>query len=191
MPRRHRKVIARDNRHSTANTHLPSIPEEALIDWLDDLDEDPFILALDRLQDPHNLGACLRTANAAGCHVVIGPRDRAVGITDTVRRIACGGADTLPFVRVTNLGRILDQFKDVGIRIVGTGDEESNSLFETDLTGPLCMAMGAEETGLRAKTASKCDALVAIPMCGSVDCLNVSVATGICLFEAVRQRIGH
>jgi 23S rRNA (guanosine2251-2'-O)-methyltransferase len=176
-------------RATHADLTRPVFPknEEFLLELLE-REPEPFLLVLDSVQDPHNLGACLRSADAAGCHAVIAPRDRAATLTDTVRRIACGGAEHLPFVQVTNLARCLDQLRDRFVRLVGTGDEEARSLHETRLTGPLALVMGAEETGLRRLTAEKCDELISIPMLGHVACLNVSVATGVCLFEAVRQR---
>jgi 23S rRNA (guanosine2251-2'-O)-methyltransferase len=190
MPRRKpNRSPARKNSHYDDQPVLHNLDESSLVEYLEALQQPPFVLALDRVQDPHNLGACLRSANAAGCHLVIAPRDRTVGLTETARRVACGGADTLPYVRVTNLGRTLDELKAAGLWLVGTGDEESQPLYDVPLTGPLCLIMGAEGTGIRAKTASKCDHLVSIPMSGTVECLNVSVATGVCLFEAVRQRL--
>lgn len=189
MARKHSKVDARKNRHYDDRPVMQHLPEDAIVSYLEGLEADPFVLALDRIQDPHNLGACLRTANAAGCHMVIAPKDRTVSLTETARRVACGGADDLPYVQVTNLGRTLDELKEAGLWLVGTGDEASERLYDVNLTGPLCFIMGAEGTGIRAKSAKKCDHLVQIPMMGSVECLNVSVATGVCLFEAVRQRL--
>ncbi len=190
MPRRRKPVDARKNTHYDDRPVLIRVPEEDIVDHLEDLGVEPFVLVLDHIQDPHNLGACMRSANAAGCHMVIAPKDRAVSLTETARRIACGGADDLPYVQVTNIGRTLDQLKEAGLWIVGTGDEESERVYDVNMRGPLAFVMGAEGTGIRAKTASKCDHLVHIPMGGSVECLNVSVATGVCLFEAVRQRLG-
>jgi 23S rRNA (guanosine2251-2'-O)-methyltransferase len=148
----------------------------------------PFVLVLDGVQDPHNLGAILRSADGAGVHAVIAPKDRAVGITEVVRRISVGAADHVPFVRVTNLARTMDRLKETGVWLVGTSDRATQSLYECDLTGPLGIVMGAEGAGLRRLTEEKCDFLVKIPMRGRVECLNVSVATGVCLFEALRQR---
>jgi len=191
MPRRRKPVTARRNPHTTQRPILPSLTEDDLVTYLERLDEpEPLVLALDRVQDPHNLGACLRSANAAGARLVIAPKDRSVGLTETARRIACGGDKDLPYVQVTNLGRTLEAIKEAGFRAVGTGDEEDELLYEVDLTGPLVIVMGAEGTGIRAKTGEKCDHLVHIPMNGTVESLNVSVATGVCLFEAVRQRLG-
>ncbi|MEJ2567075.1 MAG: 23S rRNA (guanosine(2251)-2'-O)-methyltransferase RlmB [Gammaproteobacteria bacterium] len=143
---------------------------------------------LDGVQDPHNLGACLRTADAAGVTAVIAPRDRAAGLTPTVRKVASGAAESTPFIQVTNLARCLRELKDRGIWLVGADGEAEMDLFAAELTGPLGLVMGAEGQGLRRLTREHCDFLVRIPMLGTVESLNVSVATGICLFEAVRRR---
>jgi len=148
----------------------------------------PFILILDCVQDPHNLGAILRTADGAGIHAVVAPKDKAVGITETVRRVSVGGADHVPFVQVTNLARTMERLKKAGLWLVGTSDRAEKSLYELDLKGPLGLVLGAEEKGMRRLTEENCDFLASIPMAGKVECLNVSVATGVCLFEAVRQR---
>lgn len=190
MPRRRaQQVKARANAHVSDRQVIDRMDEDELIAALEKLEDDPFVLALDGVQDPHNLGACLRSAEAAGCHAVIAPQHRTVGITDTVRRVSVGAADKIPYVQVVNLGRTLERFKEMGIWLVGTGDEESKLIYEVDLSGPLCLVMGSEGEGIRSKTGRKCDHLVHIPMIGDVDCLNVSVATGVCLFEAVRQRL--
>lgn len=162
--------------------------EHDLEDILDNLSEPPFILILDEVQDPHNLGACLRSANAAGVHVVIAPKDNSVGITPVVRKVACGAAETTPFIQVTNLARTLSMLKDKGIWIFGAADNAKKALYQADLTGPLALVLGAEGTGMRRLTREHCDILLSIPMFGDVTSLNVSVATGICLFEAIRQR---
>lgn len=146
------------------------------------------VLVLDGVQDPHNLGACLRSADAAGVTAVVVPADRAAGLTPVVRKVACGAAEHVPFLAVTNLGRTLARLKDAGLWLVGAAGDASRSLYETDLTGPLALVLGSEERGLRRLTREACDFLVRIPMHGSVASLNVSVATGICLFEARRQR---
>jgi 23S rRNA (guanosine2251-2'-O)-methyltransferase len=148
----------------------------------------PLLLVLDGVQDPHNLGACLRGADAAGAHGVIAPADRAVGLTATVRKVACGAAETVPFIQVTNLARALRSLQAQGLWIVGAAGEAETSLYQTDLTGPVALVLGAEEKGLRRLTRETCDSLAHIPMAGTVESLNVSVATGIFLFEAVRQR---
>lgn len=148
----------------------------------------PFILILDCVQDPHNLGAILRTADGAGVHAVVAPKDKAVGITETVRRISVGAADRVPFAQVTNLARTMERLKEAGLWLVGTSDRATRELYDLDLKGPLGIVMGAEEKGMRRLTEENCDFLAMIPMSGKVECLNVSVATGVCLFEAVRQR---
>jgi 23S rRNA (guanosine2251-2'-O)-methyltransferase len=149
----------------------------------------PFLLVLDGVTDPHNLGACLRSADAAGVTAVIAPRDKAAGLTPVVRKVACGAAESVPFVQVTNLARTLKRLQELGVWIVGTTGEAERSLFEQELTGPLALVMGAEGGGMRRLTKEGCDFLVNLPMAGSVSSLNGSVATGICLFEAVRQRL--
>ncbi len=151
--------------------------------------ENPLLLILDGVQDPHNLGACLRSADAAGVLAVIIPQDRAVGLTPTVRKIASGAAETVPLVQVTNLARCLRNLQEHGVQLVGLAGEAQKSLYETNLRGKMALILGAEEKGLRRLTREHCDLLVKIPMLGKVESLNVSVAAGICLFEAVRQRI--
>jgi 23S rRNA (guanosine2251-2'-O)-methyltransferase len=163
-------------------------PESRLESSLDAITGTPLILVLDGIQDPHNLGACLRTADAAGVHLVVICKDRSAGITPVVRRAASGAAETLPVIQATNLARVLRTFKKRGIWLAGTSDEASGSLYETDLTGPLALVMGNEGSGLRRLTAELCDYLVRIPMAGVVESLNVSVATGVCLYEINRQR---
>jgi len=167
---------------------LPALGEHDLEPLLDRLEGPPFLLVLDSVQDPHNLGACLRSADAAGVHVVIAPKDRAAGLTPTVRKVASGAAESVPFIRVTNLARALRGLRNRGLWIVGASGEAEAGLFETDLTGPLALVLGGEEKGLRRLTREHCDALAHIPMRGRVESLNVSVAAGICLFEALRQR---
>jgi 23S rRNA (guanosine2251-2'-O)-methyltransferase len=149
----------------------------------------PFLLLLDEVQDPHNLGACLRTADAAGVHAVIAPKDNAVGLTPTVCKVASGAAEAVPYVQVTNLARVMDKLKQQGVWMIGTAGEAESDLFRTDLAGPLGLVMGGEGKGLRRLTRQRCDLLVRLPMFGTVESLNVSVATGICLYEAVRQRL--
>lgn len=186
--RKSRSKPSRSYRHTDFTADVTVRNEDDLFDILDSLKEPPFLLILDGVQDPHNLGACLRSADAAGVHAVIAPKDRAVSLTDTVRKIACGAAEHVPFVTVTNLARTLKELKEAGLWLVGTADGAEQSLYDIDLTGPLALVMGAEGKGLRRLTREHCDFLVHIPMAGSVECLNVSVATGVCLFEAVRQR---
>jgi 23S rRNA (guanosine2251-2'-O)-methyltransferase len=178
---RHQGAAARVRPAQTLN-------ESDLEGLLISLQEPPFLLILDGVQDPHNLGACLRSADAAGVHAVIAPRDRACGLNATVRKVAVGAAETTPFVQVTNLARTLRLLRDAGVRIIGAAGETETSLFQADLTGPLALVLGAEEKGLRRLTREHCDQLVRIPMRGTVESLNVSVAAGICLFEALRQR---
>ena len=180
---------ARENRHVQAvETITPSLDEDDLMAIVAGQKE-PFILILDCVQDPHNLGAILRTADAAGVHAVVAPKDKAVGITETVRRVSVGAADYVPFAQVTNLARTMEKLKAAGLWLVGTSDHaKSKSIYELDLKGPLALVLGAEEKGMRRLTEENCDFLASIPMAGKVECLNVSVATGVCLFEAVRQR---
>ena len=162
--------------------------EKDLEELLDGLSEPPFLLVLDQVQDPQNLGACLRTADAAGVHAVIAPRDNAVGLTPTVHKVASGAARTIPFIQVTNLARCLRGLKERGVWLVGLAGEGEQTLYQADLAGPLALVMGAEDTGLRRLSREHCDFLVQIPMRGEVESLNVSVATGVALFEALRQR---
>lgn len=145
-------------------------------------------LVLDCIQDPHNLGAILRTADGAGVAAVIAPKDKSVGITETVLRVSVGAAEKVPFIQVTNLARTMKSMKDAGLWFVGTSDHGDRSLYDIDFKGGIALVMGAEGDGMRRLTEENCDFLVRIPMAGSVPCLNVSVATGVCLYEAVRQR---
>lgn len=165
-----------------------ALDEAGLKELLDNLQETPFLLVLDGVTDPHNLGACLRTADAAGIQAVIAPRDKACGLTPVVRKVASGAAETVPFVQVTNLARTLQSLKDRNIWLIGTDLDTEQDLYQADLTGPLALVMGAEGKGMRRLTREHCDFLVKLPMQGSVQSLNVSVSTGICLYEAVRQR---
>lgn len=148
----------------------------------------PFLLILDGVTDPHNLGAILRSADAAGVHAVISPKDRSAKLTAVVRKVACGAAEAVPFIAVTNLARTIRELKDAGIWVLGAAGETETTIYQADMKGPLAFAMGAEGDGLRRLTKELCDGLVKIPMFGAVSSLNVSVATGICLYEAVRQR---
>jgi 23S rRNA (guanosine2251-2'-O)-methyltransferase len=157
---------------------------------LEGLDAAPLLLVLDGVTDPHNLGACLRSAAAAGAQALVVPRDRAAGLTATVRKVASGAAEQVPLVQVTNLARALKGLAQRGVWIVGADGEARHSLYQTDLRGPLALVMGAEGRGMRRLTREHCDTLVRIPMAGAVSSLNVSVAAGIVLFEAVRQRSG-
>lgn len=183
--------MAGHNRHQGAVAEydkLKNWTENDLYDLLDALQEPPFLLVLDGVTDPHNLGACLRTAEGAGVHAVIAPKDNAASITPTVRKVASGAAEVMPFIAVTNLARTLDTLKQRGIWITGTSDKAKQTLYQADLKGALALVMGAEGAGIRRLTEERCDFLIAIPMHGQVSSLNVSVATGVCLYEALRQR---
>jgi 23S rRNA (guanosine2251-2'-O)-methyltransferase len=160
----------------------------SLDDLLDGLQGPPLLLVLDGVTDPHNLGACLRVADGAGAHAVIAPKDHAVGLNATVAKVASGAAETVPYFMVTNLARTLGELKERNIWCLGLSDEADQTLYQSDLKGPTALVMGAEGTGLRQLTRKTCDALVSIPMRGAVESLNVSVASGICLYEALRQR---
>ncbi|HAS6298733.1 TPA: 23S rRNA (guanosine(2251)-2'-O)-methyltransferase RlmB [Vibrio vulnificus] len=149
----------------------------------------PLLLILDGVTDPHNLGACLRNADAAGVAAVIVPKDKSAPMTATVSKVACGAAETVPLVRVTNLARTMRHLQEQGIWIVGTAGEATHDIYQAKLTGSLAIVMGAEGDGMRRLTRETCDDLIKIPMAGAVSSLNVSVASGICLFEAVRQRL--
>lgn len=164
------------------------ISESELPAFVEQLGEAAFLLILDGVQDPHNLGACLRSADAAGVHAVIVPKDKSAPLNATVRKVACGAAETVPVVRVTNLARLMRQLKNAGIWIYGAAGEADTGIYQTDLSGPVALVLGGEGKGLRRLTREHCDGLVSIPLAGSVSSLNVSVATGICLFEVRRQR---
>jgi 23S rRNA (guanosine2251-2'-O)-methyltransferase len=148
----------------------------------------PLVLVLDGVTDPHNLGACLRVADGAGAHAVVAPKDHAAGLNATVAKVASGAAETVPYLMVTNLARTLGEMKERDIRIVGTTDDAEATVFDADLSGPVALVLGAEGAGMRQLTRRHCDLLVRIPMAGAVESLNVSVAAGICLYEAMRQR---
>ena len=186
---RENKETVRSSKHVNRGKSAFVKSEDDLYRILDKLEEPPFLLILDGVQDPHNLGACLRTADGAGIHAVIAPKDRAVSITNTVIEIASGAAENIPFIQVTNLARLIDSLKERGIWFVGTSDQAKESLYDIDLRGPLAIVLGAEGKGIRRLTEERCDFLTYIPMNGSIECLNVSVAAGVCLFEAVRQRL--
>lgn len=187
MHRRSRSTGQRRHNHSDFSSKHKAAREEELISIVR-AEKDPIILVLDQVQDPHNLGACLRTADGAGCSAVIAPKDRSAPLNETVRTVACGGAESVPYVQVTNLARTIKALKDEGIWFVGTSDSAKQSLYEIDLKGSIAIVMGAEGKGLRRLTEENCDFLAKLPMAGSVQCLNVSVASGVCLYEAVRQR---
>jgi 23S rRNA (guanosine2251-2'-O)-methyltransferase len=171
-----------------AKARLQSSGSEADLAAIVAQHEKPFILILDGVTDPHNLGAILRSADAAGVHAVVSPKDRSVKLTSVVRKVACGAAESVPFITITNLARTLRELQDAGVWVVGTAGETDTSIYQADFKGPLALVLGAEGEGLRRLTRETCDSLVKIPMFGSVSSLNVSVAAGICLFEAVRQR---
>jgi 23S rRNA (guanosine2251-2'-O)-methyltransferase len=167
-------------------------PETQLEEALEALgDAPPLLLVLDGVTDPHNLGACLRSADAAGVAAVIVPRDRAAGLTPVVRKVAAGAAETVPLVQVVNLARTLRQLQQRGVWLVGTADDAPRTLYDIDCTGPVALVLGSEGEGMRRLTREACDELVSIPMQGAVESLNVSVAAGVVLFEAVRQRRGN
>ena len=148
----------------------------------------PLLLVLDGVTDPHNLGACLRVADGAGAHAVIAPKDHAVGINATVAKVASGAAETMPYFMVTNLARTLNELKERNIWVVGTSGDADKTLYQMDLKGPVALVLGAEGDGMRQLTRKTCDELVSLPMKGAVESLNVSVASGVCLYEALRQR---
>jgi 23S rRNA (guanosine2251-2'-O)-methyltransferase len=178
---KHQGVIARYKAPETFNENdLYGLVEKA---------DQPLVLALDGVTDPHNLGACLRTADAVGVTAVIAPKDRAVGLTPTVRKVASGAAERIPFVQVTNLSRALEQLKKLGLWVIGTSDAADEELYAARLQGPLVLVMGAEGKGMRRLTQEHCDSTISIPMKGQVESLNVSVATGVCLYEILRQRL--
>jgi 23S rRNA (guanosine2251-2'-O)-methyltransferase len=162
--------------------------EAELIEKLEQAEKDCLLLVLEGIQDPHNLGACLRTADAAGVFAVVIPRDKAASITPIVRKVACGAAENVPVVMVGNITRLLETLKPLGIWIKGAAGEAKDSIFQTDFTGKIALVLGAEGTGLKRITETACDSLFSIPMKGTVESLNVSVATGVCLYEALRQR---
>jgi 23S rRNA (guanosine2251-2'-O)-methyltransferase len=176
---RHQGVVARVQ--ELAKSH-------SLDDVLDAVEGAPLLLVLDGVTDPHNLGACLRVADGAGAHAVIAPKDNAAGINATVAKVASGAAETVPYFMVTNLARTLGELKERDIWVVGTSDTATKSLYELDLQGPVALVLGAEGAGMRQLTARTCDELVHLPMKGAVESLNVSVAAGVCLYEALRQR---
>ncbi len=186
----HQGVVAKVNEIKLSRT---------LDELLDDLEESnaalppeqrdmPLLLVLDGVTDPHNLGACLRVADGVGAHAVIAPKDHSVGINATVSKVASGAADTVPYFMVTNLARTLNELKERNIWVVGTSDQAEKTLFQSDLRGAVALVLGAEGSGMRQLTAKSCDLLVKLPMRGAVESLNVSVASGVCLYEALRQR---
>ena len=179
-PGKHQGVVARVS---------GEIGHVSLDDLLDDLKEPPLLLVLDGVTDPHNLGACLRVADGVGAHAVIAPKDRACGVNQTVQKVACGAAEHVPFITVTNLARTLRELKERDIWVIGTADETSSELYSAEWPVATAWVLGAEGEGMRRLTRETCDQLVRIPMLGSVESLNVSVASGVCLYEARRRRL--
>jgi len=183
---RHQGIVAEIRRSTVLDeAGLRSLVEEQL---QDDASGKLLVLLLDGIQDPHNLGACMRTADAAGVDAIVVPRHGAAGLNSTVSKVAAGAAENLPFAVVGNLARVIGWLKDYGVSIVGTGDKQSQSLYDSDFNRPVALVMGREHTGLGKRIMGLCDELVSLPMQGTVSSLNVSVATGICLYEALRQR---
>ncbi|MDH5692326.1 MAG: 23S rRNA (guanosine(2251)-2'-O)-methyltransferase RlmB [Gammaproteobacteria bacterium] len=192
MPRKQLDEIVGTSRHQGVVLRCrerESASEDMLEDLIRNLKTPALLLVLDGIQDPHNLGACLRTAEAAGVHAVIAPKDRAVGLTPTVRKVSVGASERVPFVQVTNLARTLEQLQGLGVWITGTSAVADKSIFASDLTGDVALVIGGEEKGLRQLTQEHCDFLVKIPMLGDAESLNASVAAAVCLFEARRQRM--
>ena len=176
---RHQGVVARAK---------PLVARHTLDEIIEDAAGPALVLVLDGVTDPHNLGACLRVADGAGAHAVVAPKDHAVGLNATVAKVASGAAETVPYLMVTNLARTLGELKELGLTIIGTSDDAEASLWDADLRGPVALVLGAEGPGMRQLTRKTCDRLVRIPMAGAVESLNVSVASGLCLYEAARQR---
>jgi 23S rRNA (guanosine2251-2'-O)-methyltransferase len=177
---RHQGVVARVQ---------PLKGRHSLDEVLDVVEGPPLVLVLDGVTDPHNLGACLRVADGAGVHAVVAPKDHAVGINATVSKVASGAAETVPYLMVTNLARTLNELKERDIRVIGFSDDAERTLYDVDFSGPVALVLGAEGPGMRQLTRKTCDELVRIPMAGAVESLNVSVASGVCLYEARRQRM--
>ena len=185
--------LAGSHGHQGVAARVEEIKDTRTLDeLLDDLEEagvtSPLLLVLDGVTDPHNLGACLRVADGAGAHAVIAPKDHAVGINATVAKVASGAAETVPYFMVTNLARTLKELKERNVWIIGTSDDAPNTVYQVDLKGPVALVLGAEGDGMRQLTRKTCDELIGIPMMGAVSSLNVSVASGVCLYEALRQR---
>ncbi|MEM6279439.1 MAG: 23S rRNA (guanosine(2251)-2'-O)-methyltransferase RlmB [Verrucomicrobiota bacterium] len=182
---------ARANVHSEDIRKVARCSEESLYSFLENPEGvDPFLLVLDGVQDPHNLGACIRSAEGAGVQAVIVPRHKSARVTETVVRVSCGGAEHVPVVAVGNMARFLSKIREeYGVKVVGTADQSDSELYEVDMTGPLALVLGAEGEGMRRLTRENCDELIGIPMAGHVECLNVSNAAAVCLFESVRQRL--
>ncbi len=184
--------MAGSPRHQGVVARVTALPQhhslDAVLDAVDPASGPPLLLVLDGVTDPHNLGACLRVADGAGAHAVVAPKDHAVGLNATVAKVASGAAETVPYLMVTNLARSLNELKERDIQIIGFSDDAEATLFDADLRGPVALVLGAEGAGLRQLTRKTCDLLLRIPMAGAVESLNVSVASGVCLYEALRQR---
>jgi 23S rRNA (guanosine2251-2'-O)-methyltransferase len=183
--------LAGTTRHQGVVARVSALKlQHSLDEVLDGVAGAPLVLVLDGVTDPHNLGACLRVADGAGAHAVVAPKDHAVGLNATVAKVASGAAETVPYLMVTNLARTLGELKERDLRVVGTSDDAATTIYDVDLRGPVALVLGAEGAGLRQLTRRSCDELVRIPMAGAVESLNVSVAAGVCLYEALRQRRG-
>ncbi len=183
--------LAGTTRHQGVVARVSALKlQHSLDEVLDGVSGAPLVLVLDGVTDPHNLGACLRVADGAGAHAVVAPKDHAVGLNATVAKVASGAAETVPYLMVTNLARTLGELKERDIRVIGTSEDAEHTLYDADLRGPVALVLGAEGAGLRQLTRKTCDELVRIPMAGAVESLNVSVAAGVCLYEALRQRRG-
>lgn len=184
--------FAKGDRHQGVVALAEEVSLARTLDEVIDAAEGPLLLlVLDGVTDPHNLGACLRVADGAGAHAVIAPKDRSASINATAAKVASGAAESVPYLHVTNLATTLRQLKERGLWVIGTDDQAEKTLYDVDLTGPVVLVLGAEGEGMRRLTRETCDALVRIPMAGTVESLNVSVSAGVCLFEAVRQRRGR
>ncbi|MBX3587272.1 MAG: 23S rRNA (guanosine(2251)-2'-O)-methyltransferase RlmB [Ramlibacter sp.] len=184
--------LAGSHGHQGVAARVEPMPQaHSLDDLLDGIEGPPLLLVLDGVTDPHNLGACLRVADGAGAHAVIAPKDHAAGINATVAKVSSGASETVPYFMVTNLARTLGELKERNIWCIGTSDDAPKTLFQMDFTGPVALVLGAEGAGMRQLTRKTCDELASIPMQGAVESLNVSVASGVCLYEALRQRVGR
>lgn len=188
-PRSSKGHDGHERRSGRGSSRRSRLDESDLLRLVEGAGSEVLILILDCVQDPHNLGAILRSSEGAGVTAVVAPRDKSVSITETVHRISTGAADLVPFIQVTNLSRTMKDLQSAGIWLTGTSDQGTKNIYDIDFTGPVGIVMGAEGSGLRRLTEETCDNLVQIPMAGKIDCLNVSVATGVCLFECRRQRL--
>ncbi len=191
VPRKSLDKMSEDQRHQgvVLRQRAAKLKDESDLDEIINNKGNVLLLILDGVQDPHNLGACLRTADAAGVDAVIIPTSRGVSMTPVVRKVASGAADSVPLIEVSNLARTLKQIQNEGVWLIGTSDQSDQTIYDQDLTGSIGLVMGSEDKGIRRLTSEYCDYLVQIPMAGVVESLNVSVASGVCLYEAVRQRL--